>query len=287
MEKLSLPISISNLIKSLECQNSFNPTEITNLLYSADISEEDLLMWAKFDHPVEDGYGRALVHAGDNFEVMVMSWNPRDQTAIHNHGYTTWGAVQVFGNLDHVSFNCKDNFLYTLHKEKLSAGEVIAVNQKLIHQMGNSSDEQVLSIHVYGRDEVSDNITADSFIYEVGKHEIQVVNGGVFYDLKNNEIARRSSGLKSDPLTEIAHYTSLLNFYFKSNARGPQFNKAVKYFQDRSFENRLNFEIELDSKGILYLVELKKARKILSLLKEPTKTLDAIIFEINDIEKYS
>ena len=287
MKKLSLPISISNLIKALEVQSFFNPAEITTLLYKAEIKSEDLKTWAKFDHAIEDGYGRALVHSGDNFEIMVMSWNPRDQTAVHNHGYTTWGAVQVFGNLDHTSFNCQDNFLYTLYKEKLTDGEIIAVNQKLIHQMGNSSDEKVLSLHVYGRAEQTDNITADSFIYEVGKHEIQVVNGGVFYDLKNSEIEKRSSGLKSDPLTEISHYTSLLNFYFKSNKRGPQFNKAVKYFQDRSFESRLNFEIEIDSKGILYLVELKKARKILSLLKEPTKTLDAIIYEINDIEKYS
>jgi cysteine dioxygenase len=241
MEKLSLPISISNLIKSLEVQDSFNPVEIINILSDSEINSEDLVKWAKFDHPVTDGYGRALVHAGDNFEIMVMSWNPRDQTAIHNHGYTTWGAVQVFGNLEHASFHCKDNFLYTLHKEKLTHGEVISVSQKLIHQMGNASDQPVLSLHVYGRDVKSDNITSDSFIYEAGKHEIQVVNGGVFYDLKNNEIAKRSSGLTSDPLTEIAHYTSLLNFYYKSNVRGPQFNKAVKYFQDRSFESRVKF----------------------------------------------
>ena len=287
MKNISLPISLNKLIESLERKNDFSPAEITKLVNEAKITAEQIKPWADFDHPKTEGYGRKLVYQADHFEIMVMSWAPRDYTAIHNHGYTAWGAVQVFGSLEHISFKLNENFLHTLHKEKLSAGEILSVNQNLIHQMGNPTEGNILSIHIYGTAEKHENVTADSSLYEVGKHETQIVNGGVFLDLMNDQIKERTPGLKADRLTEIGHYASLLNLYLKSNRRGAQYNKAVKYFQNRSFEGRFSFELELDTKKILYFVELKKARKLLNLLRESTKTIDSIINEINDLEKYS
>ena len=46
-------------------------------------------------------------------------------------------------------------------------------------------------------------------------------------------------------------------------------------------------EVELDTKQILYYIELKKAQKLLRLHKEPTRIIDAILNEISDLEKYS
>ena len=288
MKKISLPVSVNNLIKSLDKKTDFSPSEIRKILDSANISADSLMPWANFDHDINDGYGRALIHATEHYEIMVMSWMPRDYSAIHNHGYTEWGAVQVFGKLEHRCFRLdKENHLTTLLKEKLEVGEIIVVNQNLIHQMGNPYDEKALSLHVYGTTQNPDNVTDNSQLYEIGKGEIQLVNGGVFYDLKNNSINNRKSGLTSDRLTEISHYCSLLNHYLKSDQQGPQYKQAVSYFQDRSFENRLSFEVEMDSQRILYLIELKKARKLLYKLKESCKTIDEIILEINDMEKYS
>jgi cysteine dioxygenase len=287
MKKLSLPISLNRLVEKLESKTDFSPFELLKIIKDANISERHLLPWADFDHPKTDGYGRKLVYTGDHFEIMVMSWAKKDYTAIHNHGYTKWGAVKVFGALEHISFQLEENHLSTLHKERLEKGEVLAVNQDLIHQMGNPTDDNILSIHIYGTPEKRSNVTENSALYEVGKHETQIVNGGVFYDLRNDIIVERSPGLKSDRLTEIGHFTSLLNFYYKSNQRGAQYNKAVNYFQNRSFEGRFSLELELDSKGILYFIELRKARILLELLDESTKTIDSILNEINDIEKYS
>lgn len=287
MKKLSLPIEILDLISKLDALNSFEPAELLKVLKSSKITKTSLLPWSTFDHNPKEGYGRREVYKGDNFEIMVMSWCPGDYTAVHNHGIAEWGAVKVFGKLEHINFKQEDNFISTIYKEKLDNHEVIAVNQALIHQMGNPFDENCLSLHVYGTSTVSENVTANSQIFEIGKHEIQEVNGGVFYDLKNNEISKRSPGLRADKITEIQHYTHLLNLYYKSNNRGAQYNAAINYFQNRSAEGRLNTEIELDSKQILYFIELKKAQNLLRLLKEPTQIVDAILNEISDLEKYS
>jgi cysteine dioxygenase len=287
MKKISLPISLNRLVEKLEEKSEFTPIELQKIINKANISAEHLLPWADFDHPKDEGYGRKVIFSGEHFEIIVLSWAPRDFTAIHNNGFATWGAAQVFGKLEHISFRLEDNFLTTLHKEKLEEGDVISVNQNSIHQMGNPTDENVISVHIYGTPDARKNITERSTIYEIGKHETQLVNSRVYYDFKNEAIIERKPGLKADRLTEIGHYCSLLNFYHKSKVRGSQYNKAVNYFQNRSFEGRFSLELELDSKGILYFVELRKARILLDLLQESTKTIDSILNEINDLEKYS
>ena len=144
-----------------------------------------------------------------------------------------------------------------------------------------------MSLHIYGTADEVDGITSDSKLFEIGKSEIQYTDGGVFYDLKNDVITKRTSGLKTDRLTEIGHYTQLLNYYYKSRIKGPQYLDAVNYFHNRSFESSLILEMEMDSKHVLYGIELRKAKKLLKLLAEDTSTIDSILYDINDLDKYS
>ncbi|MEZ4686290.1 MAG: hypothetical protein R3B47_09550 [Bacteroidia bacterium] len=78
------------------------PIKQKELVLRADVKVEDMMHFADFNHPLEDGYGRNLVVDNGNFEVMVMSWNPGDYSSIHNHGYTQWGVVQAFGHVHHL-----------------------------------------------------------------------------------------------------------------------------------------------------------------------------------------
>lgn len=287
MNKLTLPVSLAKLVELIGDQTTFKPQQIVDLIAEAKVCEKDLLEWADFEHDPTEGYGRKLVYKSDHFEVMVMSWAPGDGTAIHNHGYTQWGAVKSFGKLEHSIFNLEGEVISTLFKQKLVRNEIIPVNQELIHQMTNFSGENVLSLHVYGTSKAVDGITDNSLIYEIGKGEIQIVDGGVFYDLAESKVAVSDAEIYADRLTLIGHFTSLLNHYSKTGARGPQYQKAVNYFHDRSFESRLITELEMDSKWVLYLVELKKARTVLKQLGESTSTIDAILREINDPDNLS
>lgn len=287
MNKLTLPLSLTTLIEAIGDCKDFKPTEIASLIRSANISENDLTEWADFEHHKIEGYGRKMVYEGRHFEIMVMSWAPGDATAIHNHGYTEWGAVQTFGKLEHSTFELTGDTLTTMFRQKLTPGEIIPVNQALIHQMANPYLENTLSLHVYGTSNEVTGITDNSQIYEVGKGEIQLVDGGVFYDLPASEVSLAEGELYADRLTMIGHFTQLLNYYHKTGTRGPQYQKAVNYFHDRSFESRLITELEMDSKCILYMIELKKARNFLKLLSESHRTIDAILREINDPDSFS
>lgn len=287
MSKLTLPLSVSTLIESIGDRKDLTTSEVMGLIRKANITQEDLRDYADFDHDKIEGYGRKIVYQSEHFEILVMSWAPRDYTAIHNHGYTKWGAVQTFGRLEHITFELERDHLTTLFKEKLDANEIIGVNQDLIHQMGNPYNENTLSLHVYGTPDKVEGITDNAQLYEVGKGEIQLVDGGVFYDLSPSQIAISDTEIYADRLTMMGHYCQLLNYYLKTGAIGPQYLKAVNYFQDRSFESRLITELEMDSKGVLYMIELKKAKELLKLLEESTRVIDSILMDLNDPDRYS
>ena len=150
-EKISASVQL--LIQKLSERRTYRPADIIQIIAACDIKEEDLLPWADFDHPLQDSYGRKLVHKSPNFEIMVMSWKPGDISAIHDHGYTTWGAVQVFGPQEHAAFRVEDDQLFALNRTYFKYGQIVGVGHSLIHQMGNYSDKNVLTLHVYGLEE--------------------------------------------------------------------------------------------------------------------------------------
>ena len=110
---------------------------MVSLLKDSDISEDDLLSYADFEHHPQDSYGRKMVYKGPNFEIMVMSWKDGDFSAIHDHGHTIWGAVKIFGKAEHATFRWEDERLSTLARWQVSTGDVLGVGHSLIHQMGN------------------------------------------------------------------------------------------------------------------------------------------------------
>ncbi|HAB90508.1 MAG TPA: hypothetical protein DCF84_08220, partial [Bacteroidetes bacterium] len=172
---------------------------------------EELLPWANYDHPVEDSYGRNLIYENEHFEVMVMSWNPGDMSAIHDHGKTQWGCVQIYGQAEHATFKVDEEAIYTLSRETLQSGQIIHVNHSLVHQMGNSGHNRFLSLHVYGINQVENvpqhGVTADSNLYYAYESSIAKVSGGAFFALDKEGIDAKLNGPKADFPTHIRDYT--------------------------------------------------------------------------------
>ncbi|MEM8909696.1 MAG: cysteine dioxygenase family protein, partial [Bacteroidota bacterium] len=166
------------------------------------------------DHPVEDGYGRKMVHDAGHFEVMVMSWSPGDYSSIHNHGYTQWGVVQVFGHTHHFIFNLKENHLSFCKKEILTNKSVVKVNNALIHQMGNATSTPYMTLHVYGANDRSEAVTADAKNFELEFDRVAHTTGGAFFNLPETEIYDFEAG--PQPSNEVLiHYGQLLLNYYQ------------------------------------------------------------------------
>ncbi|MGB0868483.1 MAG: cysteine dioxygenase [Flavobacteriales bacterium] len=184
---------LNKLVEFLKQEKDVKPVDIKTFLKDLKLEVSDLMPWADFDHPKHEGYGRKLVHQESNFEVMVMSWQPNDFSGVHNHGYTQWGAVQVFGNASHYIYKLdKNNDITLARKESFEYGDVAMVNNALIHQMGNQTVNPYLSLHIYGTIDPCEEITGDSKIYEIEKGRIVATTGGAFFQLDENEVTHVS-----------------------------------------------------------------------------------------------
>ena len=132
-------------------------------------------------------------------------------SAIHVHGNTQWGCVQVFGQAEHATFKVDEEQIYTLSRETLTTGQIIHVNHSLVHQMGNSGHQPFLSLHVYGIDQVESaspqSVTSDSNLYYAYESSIAKVSGGAFFALPQENIDSKNRGPMADFPTFIRDYT--------------------------------------------------------------------------------
>ncbi len=188
-----LPPSLVAIIRGVQSLGPLTGTQAKQLVANAGVTPADLEPWADFDHPAADSYGRKLVYDGGFFELMVMSWAPGDYSAIHDHGYTVWGAVQVFGPAEHGIYSFDEERLVTLSRSTLTPGRVLAVNHDLIHQMGNPAEERFLTLHLYGNHERESEITADARVFDLLHGEVRRTSGGVFFGLPEDQINSREA----------------------------------------------------------------------------------------------
>lgn len=186
------------LTEALEKMSVLDKMKVFELFNQAEIEGADLAFWSDLEHGPEDSYGRNIVALGECFELMVVTWLPGDFSMIHNHGDASWGAVQVFGELTHRSYQVVDRHLSLLGEGKLNSGELITISNRLIHQMGNDMNQPVYSLHFYWNDQPSTSITANTLLYDVVNGVVQTVEGGAFYGLTDDQIIASENGLTAD-----------------------------------------------------------------------------------------
>lgn len=194
---------------------------VKKLVEQAQVKEEDLKRYADFDHPVEDCYGRKMVYDGGKFEIMAMSWNPGHYSSIHNHGYTQWGVVQVFGNTHHFIYKNSNDELKFAKKEILTKGEITQVVNATIHQMGNPSTAKYMTLHVYGCNEKEGDITADAKNYELEFDRVNHTTGGAFFNLPEDQIYNFEPC--PTPTNEVfINYAKLMIDYYERQNNSPK-----------------------------------------------------------------
>lgn len=226
----------------------FSPSLVRNVVRDAEVTESDLSDYERYDHPAEDSYGRTMVYDGGFFEVMVMSWNPGDISGIHDHGYTQWGAVQVFGLAEHATFLVQDNTIRTLARMTMKAGDVVGVGHQLVHQMGNCQESgRYLSLHVYGNYDRSQGITDDARIFDLAEGTIQINSGGAFFGIPEASISERIPAPTPDYATWLRNQVELIKRLRKAgdNYKGTHvISKLVDELFDVSKFKQLEEDLE-------------------------------------------
>ncbi len=290
-EKITLPKSLQYIIESIESSEEMSTGKLKKIVREAQVTAEDLMPWSDFDHPLQDGYGRNMVYDGGFFDIMVMSWNPGDFSGIHDHGYTMWGTVQVFGKAEHAIFLAQDGEIRTLSRNFAKAGQIIGVGHELVHQMGNSEGEEpYLSLHIYGNFDRSEAVTADARIFDFYENKILRTSGGAFLALPETRVLRREEGPCADYITWLRNTVEVIRQIKRAKEELPQHDRLsledmIQDLYDLKHWNRLIQDLEehLDENGHhthsqfwkLLSWELKEAAKLQKELREEGKTNDS------------
>jgi predicted metal-dependent enzyme (double-stranded beta helix superfamily) len=196
---------LRSIISYIEGATEHSPDNARDILLRCDVGVSDLLPFADFEHLSTDSYGRRLLYNGGNFEVMLMSWSPGDFSAIHDHGQTQWGAVKLFGEAEHAVFTVTNNRITTKSRVTVKEGAVLPVDNSLIHQMGNRTDRNFLTLHLYGTNGPGGNVTANMKIYDLDKAKVTVTDGGAFFLLPEERITSETLGVAPDFPTALRH----------------------------------------------------------------------------------
>lgn len=247
---MNMPKTVEKLIENIEKNQEITPEIAQQLLKNSNITSEDLIPWEQFNHSNDDSYGRKLIHDGKFYELMVMSWRDGDMAAIHDHGFTQWGAVTLFGCAEHAVFKLENQTLTTCARCNFPAGTTVPVNHDMIHQMGNIGQPNYLSLHLYGCYGREGGITDKSRLWNLEKESIDFTTGGAFFDLPEKAILERKEGIKFDFPTWLRHQVELVKRLLlkHQSCKNGQINcpremKLVNQLFDRDIWVRLQKEI--------------------------------------------
>ena len=206
-----VPAPIKKLIDYCERSRPRTSSEVARVLRTLRLDKSAISPWTRFDHDPADSYGRALVHQGERFEIMVMSWCAGDMAAPHDHGRAEWGAVRVFGRPEHAVFANRRGRLVTVDRQVLRPDVVLSLDRGVIHQMGNGSDSPFASLHVYGRTDRPGPATEASRVFNLHLQRVEVTNGGAFFDLPPGRIDQTIRPLRGDVPSALRYRAELAN----------------------------------------------------------------------------
>lgn len=104
--------------------------------------------------PAEIDYGREILGAGSNFEILEITWPPGRFCEIHDHG-ASCANIFVSGIVESRTFDENEGLLKMTGREIIDGSSnlgFLEVRKGEIHQMGNPSEEFAVSLHIYRDD---------------------------------------------------------------------------------------------------------------------------------------
>ncbi|MDG1332625.1 MAG: cysteine dioxygenase family protein [Crocinitomicaceae bacterium] len=139
--------SIDELVTALSDGERATFNEIARS-FDIPISEfENFCSWS------EDGYTRNCVFENEEFELILLCWEPGQKTPIHDHGGEECWVKAVKGEFEEVIYKMDENDALKLVKSDISKTNDITymIDFMGFHSLQNISNERSMSLHLYAK----------------------------------------------------------------------------------------------------------------------------------------
>jgi uncharacterized NAD(P)/FAD-binding protein YdhS/predicted metal-dependent enzyme (double-stranded beta helix superfamily) len=98
-----------------------------------------------------DTYARRCVVRRENYEVLVLTWPPSQQSFAHDHAGSLCGLKVVHGELiEELYRECPDGRVRRISAAMFGSGQITIDPGIVVHSLTNSSaDEELITVHIY------------------------------------------------------------------------------------------------------------------------------------------
>jgi len=210
---------LRKLIHDIKNQPIVDNSILAGIVECHKLTEKDIAPFVSYNHGNNESYGRKLIYDNGNFKILLMSWKCGDFTAIHNHGSTEWGSVYFFGEATHRLYEVNKDELKLVRKDNFHKGQIASVCGDLTHIMGNSSDENFTSLHIYGSNTLRNEASVYVKVYVPEFQKIVTTFGSAYLNMTKDLVLTEEplGKVNSDVLSDYFHLVK--PFYERNNNR--------------------------------------------------------------------
>jgi len=103
-----------------------------------------------YHHFGASSYGRNLVFSCEEFEIILMCWQPGQHSVAHDHNGSLCVMKCLVGELDEQRFQQHDQRIHPIGKYTLTQGSTAFItDEQGLHCIGNYSEQDACSLHCY------------------------------------------------------------------------------------------------------------------------------------------
>jgi cysteine dioxygenase len=157
---------IESLNELIETLDDCDPEDYVKLAKHMKLPHSD---FEKYAHWKPDGYTRNCIERTDAYELILICWNPGNETPIHCHSEQRCWVYQVEGKLSELRYKADElGTLVVCNEMELSPGRLTYMEDSMgYHTLKNHSDERAMTLHLYispiDTCKVFNDTTEDSF----------------------------------------------------------------------------------------------------------------------------
>ena len=135
---MRLSQTLKAIVEDLESTSILTPAALAWALRH-EVTIDDLSDWIRFD---TENYVRNLITRTSRWELRVLCWRPGQSSAMHGHGGSACAYRVIRGTVTEVVLGARDR--------TWTPGAVVDESQgALVHQVGNSGPDALLTLHAY------------------------------------------------------------------------------------------------------------------------------------------
>lgn len=143
-------IMSDNLASMIQDLKQSQTESFEEILIKYRLKTSDLEGFAYF-HP--NFYTRNLVYKDEQFEIILLCWNPSQKTPIHNHSDSDCWVYVVSGEIQEEIYEWNKQAETMVHSSKsvyLKSGDVNYMNDSIgVHSICNPHNHRAMSLHLY------------------------------------------------------------------------------------------------------------------------------------------